>query len=147
MENKYYRPALEEFHVGFEYEIWTKVLVRDDFWGFKVNKYMFTEKYLTQAFFHHNLFLDLQEDKIRVKCFDQSDIESFGWKQEFDMTAYILNSDSGGFQLYDEYDDSEGKGKYITIYDKEGNADVIFKGYIKNKSEFRRLMKQLNITK
>jgi hypothetical protein len=132
--DKYYAPELEEFHVGFEFE--TRYLERD--W---VKKELTFDDF---GFYTSTWYVDsVPETEFRVKCLDKEDIESLGWKQEFDMQAYILNSNSSGHQLYDDHDDPEGKGKHITIYGLDIN--VIFKGYVKNKSELKKLLKQLKI--
>lgn len=68
MENKYYTPSIEEFHVGFEYETYSdqkgwepKVYGLLDFidWGYDGN-------YICVG-------------SVRVKYLDQSDIEELGW--------------------------------------------------------------------
>ena len=72
MDNKYYIPTIEEFHVEFEYESlynqhsdsneqWTKVKVGDE--------------YIFGNYFKDSLKLN----RIRVKYLDQEDIESFGF--------------------------------------------------------------------
>lgn len=138
MENKYYTPAIEEFHVGFEYEIWDKVLVDDKFWGFKVKKSMFVEKHLTQTFFNYNLILDLEEDKIRVKYLDKKDIESLGIEVKIidcgedteDYPDLLINGASFGAYHADEITNIEIFSTFYTI---------------KNKSELKRLLTQLRL--
>jgi hypothetical protein len=71
MDNKYYIPTLEEFHVGFRYEFNTKVLrPGTDGWegmSLEVNE-------LTNIEFH------IERGEIRVKYLDQADLVELGWK-------------------------------------------------------------------
>lgn len=69
MKEKYYTPELEEFHVGFEYEVqsienahWGKVICSSGFGAFDDD------------------INDLEEERIRVKYLDKADIESLGFK-------------------------------------------------------------------
>ena len=141
METKYYTPSIEEFHVDFEYEItyykdkskWEKEIVAsqtfteagDGDWGFSDGLVVI----------HNFSQEDLKEGFIRVKYLDKAGIESKGFKftntlgdmQFFNKTIYNLSLDSNY--------------KIIVISDK----DIIFNGTIKNLSEFKKLLQQLNI--
>lgn len=132
-DNKYYTPEIEEFHVGFEYEIKE---CDDCDW---VTESLASLKCL-------ELFAKDNTSKYRVKCFDREDAESFGFVDE------IFKSESITYLK---------KGKYVLIIDKLiknifigcDNPDqdepkvytTLFIGTIKNKSEFKRVIKQLNI--
>jgi hypothetical protein len=69
MDNKYYTPKVEEFHVGFNYELlilddiqwWKETIVRKD------NRFDCFDDYLN-------------EKRIRIKYLDKEDIESLGFK-------------------------------------------------------------------
>ena len=133
--NLYYTPTIEEFHVGFEYQ---------ELWGLK----NINEEWLTQLYDENDLIQNLCET-LRVKYLDQSDIESLGWKliksndnrdtfileinNEFKYGLY-KNSNSNNINI-----DSVDNKKYIT------ESKSYFKGTIKNKSELKKLMQQLNI--
>ena len=133
-ENKYYIPIIEEFHVGFNYEIWEKKLVYDKVWKFRVNKYIFNEKQVTQTFFNYNFTEDLREGKIRVKLLDKEDIESLGFVK-----------DSGDYDfIKDKYQIEIYPNNILHITEDYGNY-LLFHGTIKNKSELIKLLKQLNI--
>ena len=136
-ESKYYIPTIEEFHVGFNYEIWEKKLVYDKVWKFRVNKYIFNEKQVTQTFFNYNFTEDLREDKIRVKLLDKEDIESLGWDTDDNGQCYNKTS---GFTLYGLYPWEDTNEYKITI-----EMNTVFLGIIKNKSELIKLLKQLKI--
>lgn len=138
--NKYYTPSIEEFHVGFEYE-------------FKHPDYEAWNKYTTPEFqmeredcipFVGNL------NNFRVKYLDGQDIADCGWK------FGIINIGNNQLDVYgigkhvittplDAYD----RNKIIDISYvspmKKGDISRVFRGVIKNKSELKRLMKQLGI--
>ena len=75
-----------------------------------------------------------EKGKIRVKFLDREDIEAEGWEQiEYDIYVFGLYV----LEFNPEY--------YTYIYLASHKPDVIFKGKIRNRSELRKLMKQLNI--
>jgi hypothetical protein len=88
-DNKYYIPQIEEFHVGFEYELedpitklWVKFIFEEDkLWFVKSNK-------------------------VRVKYLDKSDIESLGFKifkediYRYKDTNYYLSYDFNVHSLF-----------------------------------------------
>ena len=137
--DKYYTPELEEFHLGFEYEYksfsyWTKHSL-EDFWICDndgcIEDYVPTQTTLS-------LF--------RVKTLDKEDIESLGWKfikQHPGTTNFDFEKE--GYSLH--FDPEFGNKWNLGIYDGE-DQDIefnYFSGYIKNKSELKKLLKQLQI--
>ena len=122
--SKYYTPEIEEFFVGFEYE-----------WLNEENKWIkeSSPTEISQEGF------DEQTYGLRVKYLDKEDIESLGFK-EGSKDFYIV-------KLRDYYISVEyflkDKGFYINIGQEENQFS--FGGYIKNKSELKKLLKQLNI--
>lgn len=143
-ENKYYTPSIEEFHVGFEYEYCTNCLAtatmatltqKDENWIKKV----FTEDNLFEPTFAYNFF---EISKLsRVKYLDKEDIESLGWKdgENYGLSGYVLNyATDDSYQMYYNEDN-----QFTQIYN--WNSKIIFEGVIKNKSELKRLLKQLGI--
>jgi len=149
MENdKYYTPEIEEFHVGFEYEYrgvlagdWENITTEQE--DFSI---MFDD-------FEHEMDGKFNE-LYRVKKLDQEDIESLGWKRQ---TQYAES-----YVIFENKDSVDNKTDWMISYDKTDNRAVIeqvrwspsgmgwkkrevFVGTIKNKSELRRLMKQLGI--
>lgn len=133
MKNKYYTPEISEFHVGFEYESktiiympteqvehWTSLLIKDP------NTYWLTES--------------LKDGDIRVKYLDKEDIESMGWEYRATLpgrTKMLFI----GFSIDLDYDPDS---QYMEVYNGDPH-EMKFCGYIKNKSELKRLMKQLGI--
>ena len=139
MKDKYYTPEIEEFHVGFEFEFydeddkdWTVTVIKNqtdlcNWTGLEINK--------------------------RVKYLDKEDIESLGWKfnrahleGETQLKFYKDNK-----CLY--YREGEHQIGVFTInpskceyYSKHGvDPCMINTVTIKNKSELKRLLKQLGI--
>lgn len=136
-KEKYYTPAIEEFYEGFEY------MDKDS-----------VQKFSLQHENDHDgdsmTLTDINNGFIKVKYLDKEDIESLGWKPvESSYIRYAL----GRFQI-----EKTKKGKstdeenYWTIIEwdefpfkeGEGRAHHLFAGIIKNKSELKKLMSQLN---
>jgi len=146
MENNlYYTPTIEEFHIGFEYEKYDNRIAT-----YRENNYIPTNwhkfKYDLKSIRLSQLPTHLFEKTIRVKYLDQSDIESLRWKQSRDSntTEIEFELDLGNplDNLGLQYDT---ENQYLRIH-WFGQGDVTrFSGTIKNKSELKKLMKQLNI--
>jgi hypothetical protein len=125
-ENKYYTPSIDEFHVGFKYQ----ELDSNDVWVDKV---------------FYSLLLDFNINYVRVKYLDKEDIKSLGWIEK------------------SEFDNDETKQSYwnpekevmLTMFNEDYKVRIaggtntprflFFHGTIKNKSELKKLIKQLNI--
>lgn len=154
-QNKYYTPSIEEFHVGFEYEIldynstdfgknpdkaiWNKRKLKyeDIFSGYKENSQFETV----------NSYL-LTED-IRVKYLDKEDIESLGWEAQFPKNdLFNIRPDRANADLYQmDYDcffREKNEGVGIEICNVNENY-IIFSGKIKNKSELKKVMEMIGI--
>lgn len=139
MEAKYYTPDLEEFYVGFEYE---KQLPRltgyhNEFDGYDWTKVTF-RKFEELPMFSP----ETMQEYIRVKYLDTQDIEECGFKN---MTALNF-TDFLVFNKEDWWIDFYPTG----ILEIAGGCDteiegVHFIGKLKNKSELKVLLKQLNI--
>ena len=161
MIEKYYTPTIEEFHVGFEFELaysFTKNGVRQ-------------EDLLVGHTIEVNSDLELiqeqiKENLIRVKCLDREDIESLGFK--FSEELSILKTIWPTEKLTGTYtsktyifntavivDHIEYDGLILIKYPKTDYTIIkmfhtpyqyiVFKGEIKNKSELTKLLKQLGI--
>ncbi len=127
MENKYYTPEIEEFHVGFEYEYKRY----DGKWIYQV----FDKGHLENEF-------DIY-DKFRVKHLDQEDIESFGWIHcGGKMSPGALQHYSKGEALMTHVENNNELNIYLEAYDYDS---CMFEGIIKNKSELRKVLSMLGI--
>lgn len=129
MENKYYTPDLEEFHVGFEFES----RMNDEDWEKQTYKQdSFISVYADGEYSFDNIDGGIN---LRVKHLDREDIESEGWIQiEYDT-----------YKNEDFYLEFNNEYKTFISEKKAGMENIVFAGNIKNKSELRRIMKQLNI--
>lgn len=151
-DNKYYTPSIEEFHVGFEYQH-TGLLdinqIKEEFYNFN---YDLKDKSLEEINYAIN------NNWIRVKYLDQEDIESLGWtfKSTNKMRTWYTGSDnwfnntiptgnSGRYWSFELSHDPEYNGIIIKAGTNYGETDTFFEGTIKNKSELKKLMEQLNI--
>ena len=165
MENKYYTPDISEFHVGFEYERmngadWEKAeLTNVDCWGTMSRGY---EKKIEE--------IDSLIRSVRVKYLDREDIESLGFKddQEYKSTVDESNSDwhydygmesnnkklkliyinwrTYGAREIEEVDHSKYNEYSVVKIVKSvipGEEFTAFLGFIKNKSELKRILKMI----
>jgi|AntDeeMinimDraft_6_1070357.scaffolds.fasta_scaffold01522_6 hypothetical protein len=133
---KYYTPEIEEFHVGFEvtYNHFNKRII-----------HVIKEDELNYGDYQGVTdFYEIIKNEPLVKYLDKKDIESLGFsyykthpgmeQMEFDKGEYELTYDPNF------------KGKQWLRINLEGEGDVtLFSGSIKNKSELKKLLKQLNI--
>lgn len=131
MENKYYTPSLEEFHVGFEFEFKHPDYPEQDWMKYSTPE--LNVEHEDCPFTYKNL------KDFRVKYLDREDIESLGFKHVVDK---------GFDHSYDEYwvsgqwyikniwiNKAEGLEIGSAMYEKQ------FQGNIKNKSELRKILK------
>jgi hypothetical protein len=139
MENKYYTPDISEFHFGFEYEmkeennegleIWTK--------GSPIENIGEVLRVLIKC------------GCIRVKYLDKEDIAEAGWKLCKDYSdQYVFQKDINDNDFFELELDKDTLELHIEIWrtlNMTGNANTIFRGQIKNKSQLKKLMQQLNI--
>lgn len=140
--NKYYTPSIEEFHVGFKFELleplkqgavsafegWQKLTVKDiSLLSNKYFKELFKQKY------------------IRVKYLDSIDIQDLGFE--------LLHNDGDAleFNIADKYDEItylwfDYETHNIDIYVGDGyDKDYLFQGTIKNKSELKKVLKMIGV--
>lgn len=151
MEERYYTPKIEEFYAGFEFELLEHT--HDEPNG------VWTQSVYGHLLLHSNggmFSTDLQdandwvkEEVVRVKYLDHEDLKELGW--EVSKLRWQFNFKNGQYFLVCDIHTSKediplpvpNRG-HISIMDLRDGA-VIFWGYIKNKSELKKLMCQLNI--
>lgn len=135
MENRYYTPSIEEFYIGFEYEM----QLREDTWA----KYTFPQ--YPRAGIEWNtdnpisIIEQIKKKYLRVKYLDSSDIESFGF---IHIGALWFEDVEKSYRI------RKWKENEIDIYKYWGSNDVtpVFKGKIKNKSELQQILKMIGVT-
>ena len=126
--NKYYTPTIGEVHFGFEYEFHYMVE------GWKKERFEKMDfNYLAE---------NIKEELIRVKYLDKEDIESLGFKKTHSDLDFVLKIKN--IFTYELRHEIAING--IIIKRKDMSQDTcVFAGTIKNKSELKKLLKQLNI--
>ncbi len=136
-DKKYYTPEIDEFCVGFEYEykhskninLWTKMSFSFDVLRFDLESPL--------------------KNEIRVKYLDEQDILDLGFEKletkPYEKLQFInINPDNRDQRIHLEDDQiTEGFGKYLAIENNCG--DFYFKGWLKNKNELIKLLKQVGI--
>ena len=125
MVDKYYTPEIEEFHVGFECEFFEKGK-----WS-PIGVYDIDFEYDTKL---------LKEKRFRVKHLDREDIESLGFKQDHNHNDVRFGYTNGSTRIQHTPHKNS-----IIIYQWGRESDTVSGIAIKNKSELKRLLKQLNI--
>lgn len=124
---KYYTPEIEEFHVGFEYE--TKRKDENSWIKRTWNKY---DVYSS---------LDNTHEEVRVKYLDREDVESLGF-EDLGNHSY----EYGDSKLFlSHYPSTNELDVYVYKRISDNERDFYFQGTIKNKSELKKLLKQLGI--
>lgn len=126
MEAKYYTPKTEDFHKGFEFQWFQNDWEKDTF-------------AITTDDDLEIIDDEIREGKIRVKCLDREDIESLGWN----VKSFEINM----FHYRDFYLKVVDNNKIYIFNGLEGDLhySCLFVGYLKNKSELKRIMVQTGI--
>ena len=166
MEEKYYTPKIEEFHVGFEYESYEMHYSMSDEWDegtpmwikrtvldinqeqCDVNKPKYKATY--HVAINNSYEPNVEWNKnIRVKYLDYKDIESLGWidvwaeKKESRILSFVMIQQNGNyFEL--RYDTASSKCCTISIR-TDLKPYELFIGRINNKSELVKIMKMVGI--
>jgi hypothetical protein len=149
--NKYYTPSIDEVYVGFELEYHNFSIdelgvpeLNYDRWDTTILKERNVETFMKFGI----------GNGVRVKCLDKFDIESLGWKciKEY-STKQVFQSEikeEGDFEYWFELDKYlQTKWIEISLWKSKNNLSDerhVFLGVIKNKSELKKLMQQLNIS-
>jgi hypothetical protein len=134
-QDKYYTPELEEFHWKFEYESTMAM-------GIDTKK--FYRKTLGTADLCE-IYGEIANKTIRVKYLDRQDIEECGF--EYDAPGNFHKDDLVLLYFNQE---TKSRGFCLFINDYGNNPDgllytPIISANIKNKSELKKLLEQLNI--
>ena len=155
-EVKYYVPEIEEFCIGFEYEEyqqkeWNKLISPPKSLGYEwVKKVFNTSTSLGK--------IKSKLEKIRVKSLDTEDIESltFVFYKEFPVnymeeTCYTFHSEELNLMLgfYPKSSvmsfATKDQSKNRVFLDTSVDPNRINMVKVKNKSEFKKLLKQIDI--
>lgn len=123
MENKYYTPEDNEFHIGFEYESGNKATLE--------NITEWFEEVIEDKIDLFSVFDDYTV--VRVKYLDEQDILDCGFEYTNDKRDLVKNN----IRLR-PYIGGVFKIPELTIYK---NSERIFSGQIRNKSKFKEILK------
>ncbi len=135
MSELFYTPELSEFHEGFEYEIF------EDFDSLP-EKSWHKQVYSAYQRNPENIgYVGGSMDEYRVPYLTKTDIEAEGWKDYNCGWRKVVNHE---FLEYEYFITSAPEHIY-TIQLMRANLKTLFDGTIKNKSEFKKLLKQLGI--
>lgn len=147
MDHKYYTPDISEFHVGFEYE-WERAYSTGDSTWVKHTCDVYENDHGADVIdvFRHEII----NNSVRVKYLDREDIESLGWNPLEKSGKYPLGHlfELGSFTLVASIppvEDFGGQGIHNMRCEIKISGDTVFDGFIKNKSELKKIMKQLEI--
>ncbi len=175
MENKYYTPEIEEFHVGFECEHNTMTITPAMF-DFSPNgevKKLYDkseeiwEKKTWEPednFLWFNIRVDAEgcktfstPDNIRVKYLDREDIESLGFEFKgkalrsfFEMECQFDLPDTDSFwckTLKIQLDEKHRTVKIEGYIASACEEETLFTGSCKNKSELKKILKMVGYQK
>jgi len=140
MDNLYYIPEIEEFRVGFEFEYdnsreWMKHVV-------EINYYF------------EDLLYNIGSGEIRVKYLDKQDIEECGFThtktvlQEFyEWKDVHIKPEVYGYRIWELQCCHRPDTHWFELkaHFEDGNWSTLFEGKIRNKSELKKLLKQIGI--
>ena len=150
---KYYTPELEEFCEGFVYELNLNNTLGWTVGGFTINSA--NASFIGGIYEGKESLLNLQKENLRVKYLDREDIESLGFEYSAnyaDLPELGFLKDTNYLSPYTQYllyyNPNNKKLRIERIINcGTGLDDYLFNGIIKNKSELKKLLKQLCITK
>lgn len=140
-DKRYYTPNIEEFHVGFEYEMnngheWTAQVFPNPWWN---DGAMGGINSLSKA---------IISDIIRVKHLDHEDIVSEGWGNC--VVTMLDDTEKFGWckmhYMLIEYDEQYIVYENATENKSVASSNIVFNGTIRNRSELRLIMKMLGIS-
>lgn len=144
MENKYYIPTIQEFHVGFTYEYIQFTHKGGITWRGRlhdaIQKSWLKKTYEIDS---PHSFADIgnyiDNGFIRVKALDEADIVEAGWKQnENQSPSYCADYLLGDDWILDIFDSERG---IRIMY----HSEIRFFGIIKNYNELLKIMEMLKI--
>ncbi len=157
--DKYYVPGIEEFHVGFEYQEHSlfdsqlKIRLREG----SLNDWKMTDplsigKWETRVFdfgsYANTSMFAIRRGYggIRVKYLDSEDFKELGYTHIHNSVSNTNYADKSENWSKDGYQINLPilKEMPIEIYSRK-DKNFIFVGYIKNKSELKRILKQLGL--
>jgi len=157
MVEKYYTPELHEFHFGFEFEYLHPLSVAKTTNEWQA--YDWRSQMATVTLHPSGISIggfSIKQECLRVKCLDKEDTEECGW----DIAGEGYNGHSSTQPTTFKYTKPtvyRGLKTQVTLIHNivtkwccvsvNSNMEdkTLFAGYIKNKSELKKIMKMINI--
>lgn len=156
MEDKYYVPEIEEFHVGCE--IYMPMEGQEELVCSVLNDPNLTSVLNVHISDNESFEKYSVPDCLKMKYLDQDDIESFGFnkhtfsskwynvwiKGQFDPNNWDKNKDALFLQFMGDYHTTRS----IVITTPHGKANLqtgLYRGVCKNKSKLKTLLKDLGV--
>ena len=163
-DSKYYTPGIEEFHVGFEYEVkmWNAPEIKLEDWAEFIKTKEAEKKvvWVPKIWKPESALLNVMNiandgdgkivsvtvpESIRVKHLDREDIEELGWEHDSSISTHHYFYLGGHFDNFNFFLSLELSSGNVEIFDSKEFREENFNGTIKNKSELRKLMQMLQI--
>ena len=143
--DKYYTPEIEEFHVGFEYEVYDTLGDGHYDWFndtyFKLNMTNHKGDGGNNVWTMETLAKAIKDEHVRVKHLDREDIESLGWEH---YNGLIYRKPETPYELIINF--KRRVKDSITIRELVGDKWFELAVFpAKNKSELKRILKQIGV--
>jgi hypothetical protein len=144
MENKYYTPTIEEFHVGFECEYVEEESLGEKIWSeFDIDSSMAMEQFV----YDYHCSDESLKGLFRVKYLDKEDIESCEFEvirsNEDEITFKSKKPLINNSYLFLTFDLDVSHSVELHNDDLYSDRCTWFYGIIKNKSELKRILKMI----
>ena len=138
MNDKYYTPEIEEFHVGFEYE----VLIDGSWIRFVCDKHFCLTNVYSNYSEKFSVDEKIKDNKCRVKYLDVEDLDSLGFEiPPVSLPNFHINYSLSCSMMFSNKDAL----CRLDMLNSKHKMKTSYLGKIKNKSELKRLLKQLEL--
>lgn len=151
MVEKYYTPSIEEFSIGFEFE---EEFKNPDWYKLSnppKDVYEFVKLRLDTSHSISRIVSKIKSGKVRVKYLDSEDLIELGFQMHTTSYAPVYKKDN--ILISFSWDNKRIEISRILFHNKDiessyeftGREEKLFSGIIKNKSELKKLLNQLEI--
>jgi len=138
MDDKYYVPEKEEFHIGFEYEIYEDF---DSLPKKSWHKLVYGDAGTGEEDMGHPFPCDnTVDDRIRVEFLTREQIEKEGFVKDSGDYDFIIPETRYQLEIHNNY------GKYCTVHITEDYGNhLLHHGLCKNISKLRTILKDVGV--